>query len=93
MHVLNVYSAGVCLVAAACFVAVYSVVARWWRSTEGRLLVGMAVTVALHSVSVVVGAGVDTVNVLAFMWSAVLMIRLTVLVWWSQFATSGGSGK
>ena len=93
MHVLNVYSAGVALVSSVCFVTVYSVVARWWRSAEGRLLVGVAVGVGLHGAAQIVGAWGDAVGVASLVWSAALMVRLTALAWWFQFATSGGSEK
>lgn len=98
MHVVNVSVPVVAMVSAVVFASVYSLVARWWISVEGRLLFGFAVVVFLHGLHEVmarlVTAGVDTVGVLAFGFSAVLMLRLTALAWTVQIvapkSASGG---
>lgn len=97
MHVLNVSVPVVSMVSAVVFAGVYSMIARWWLSVEGRLLFGVASVVFLHSLHEVmerlVISGVDAIGVLAFGCSAVLMLRLATLAWKVQIvAPRGASG-
>ena len=97
MHVVNVSVPVVAMVSAVMFAGVYSLVARWWLSVEGRLLFAVAVAVflnGLHEVMVrLVTAGVDAVGVLAFGCSAVVMIRMTALAWTVQIVTPKSGGR
>lgn len=97
MHVVNVSVPVVAMVSAVVFAGVYSLVARWWLSVEGRLLFGVAVVMFLHGLhelmARLVTAGVDAVGVLAFGCSAVVMLRLAALAWSVQIvAPKGASG-
>ena len=88
MHVLNVCAASLALRSSIVFVTVYTVVAPWWRSSEGRALVGVGVAFGLHALPTVTGWG-DTMNALALLWSAVVAARLATLALNAQTVSGG----
>lgn len=88
MHVLNVAAGAVALGASVVFLTVYTMVAPWWRTAEGRALFGVGVALGLHALPTVTGWG-DTARVLAFVWSASVAVRLGTLVWNAQVVSGG----
>lgn len=97
MHVVNLSVPVVAMASAVVFAGVYSLVARWWLSVEGRLLFGFSAVVFLHGLhelmALLVTAGSDAVGALAFGLSTVLMLRFTALAWTVQIvAPKGASG-
>jgi hypothetical protein len=72
----------------------YNMVARWWRSTEGRALMGIAVVLVLfgaHGMGWPARDGVMLAAV-AHLGSAGLLVRLSVLAWTAQVVRSSEGG-
>jgi len=76
--------------ASACvFIGLYTAVAPWWASPEGRAVAGVAVTFlgfCVHDVMARAGAGfaVDVVGLSSDAGAGFLMVRLSALVWDAQ---------
>ncbi|MCE7081141.1 hypothetical protein [Streptomyces sp. ST2-7A] len=88
---MNAAASGLLLVAAVVFCVAYHVLARWWRSPEGRhLMAGAAALGALGGYTVAIMVWPDAVPALRWVRAglvlalAVLLAQRTVLLWRAQ---------
>lgn len=91
MNVMEGLAPTVSVACGIVFLVTYNLVARWWKSAEGRTLMGVAVVLVMFGVH---GMGWPAQDGLMFaavahLAAGGLMVRLSALAWSAQVVRSG----
>lgn len=89
MHVVTNVAPWFVAASAAAFLTVYSVMARWWLSPEGRALTGVGIVLFLYGCQAIAerwwpNGCQDVLKGAAHTGSVVIMVRMTSLAWNAQ---------